>query len=231
MTAHVALKYMPAEVEIIVGSEISMVKPDSSLCGLKRGYKMTLYDLLHGLLMQSGNDAAYTVAVNVARYVSENYEMENKTAVEYFCALMNEQAEYLGLENTSFANPEGWDHESNYSTVNDLAILARCVMNQETIAEIVKTVNYKLILESGEEIEFFNSNFLLHEESRFYHKDAIGLKTGSTSTAGKCLVTVVEIDGKRYMTIVMGCPNEEARYVSSLELIKYVEEYHLKKFS
>ncbi|MBR4278716.1 MAG: D-alanyl-D-alanine carboxypeptidase [Clostridia bacterium] len=231
MTACVALKYMPPEAMITVGGEIGMVKPDSSLCGLRRGYKMTLYDLLHGLLMQSGNDAAYTVAVNVARYASENYEMDNKTAVEYFCALMNEQAEDLGLENTSFANPEGWDNENNYSTVSDLSILARCAANQEMIAKIVKTVNYTVALESGEELEFFNSNFLLHPESRFYHKSVTGLKTGSTNKAGKCLVATLEIDGRRYIAVVMGCPNEESRYISMLEIIKYVEEYHALKFA
>ncbi len=231
MTASVALKYMPPEAMITVGGEIGMVKPDSSLCGLRRGYKMTLYDLLHGLLMQSGNDAAYTVAVNVARYASENYEMDNKTAVEYFCALMNEQAEDLGLENTSFANPEGWDNEKNYSTVSDLSILARYASNQETIAKIVKTVNYTAKLESGEEVEFFNSNFLLHPEGRFYHKSVTGLKTGSTNKAGKCLVATLEIDGMRYIAVVMGCPDEESRYTSMLEIIKYVEEYHSLKFA
>lgn len=231
VTASVALKYMPADTVVAVGSELRLVKSGSSVCGLKKGYKLTLEQLLYGMLMSSGNDAAYTVAVSVARYVSENADMKDKEAVEYFCGLMNSLANEIGAVNSSFANPEGWDDENNYSTVNDLAIIAKHAKSLPLIANISATVKYSTVIASGEEMKFFNSNFLLHKDGDFYSPNVTGLKTGSTKNAGKCLVTTVNIDGYEYIAVVMGCPDEETRYNSMLSLISYIEEYHLLKFA
>lgn len=231
ITASVAVRYMPVETMITVGSELELVKPDSSVCGLRSGYRLTLEQLLYGLLMSSGNDAAYTIAVNVARHQSGNAEMSDSEAVEYFCGLMNELAKEIGATDSSFANPEGWDDENNYSTVQDLAIIARYAKSQALIAKIASTVSYTTPIASGGAMTFNNSNFLLHEEGRFYHPDVTGLKTGSTSGAGKCLVATVNIDGHDYIAIVMGCPNEETRYTSMLSLITYIEEYDNLKFA
>ena len=231
VTASVAIKYMPLDTMITVGSELSLVKPDSSVCGLREGYRLNLKQLLYGLLMSSGNDAAYTIAVNVARYQSGNKEMSDRDAVEYFCGLMNTLASEIGATNSSFSNPEGWDDENNYSTVQDLAVIARYAKNQELIAEISSTVYYTTPIASGGAMTFNNSNFLLHEGGRFYSPYATGLKTGSTSGAGKCLVATVNIDGHDYIAVVLGCPNDEARYSSMLALISYIEEYNTLKFA
>ncbi len=231
ITASVAIRYMPVETMITVGTELELVKPDSSVCGLRSGYRLTLKQLLYGLLMSSGTDAAYTIAVSVARYQSGNAEMGDSEAVEYFCGLMNELAKEIGATDSSFANPEGWDHENNYSTVKDLAIIAQYAKSQELIAKIASTVSYTTPIASGGAMTFNNSNFLLHEGGRFYHPDVTGLKTGSTSGAGKCLVATVNIDGHEYIAVVLGCPNEESRYTSMLTLISYIEEYNGLKFA
>lgn len=231
ITASVAIKYVPLETVITVGSELELVKYDSSVCGLKQGYKLTLEQLLYGLLMSSGNDAAYTVAVNVARYVSKNDGMSDREAVDYFCGLMNELAEEIGAENSSFANPEGWDDENNYSTVSDLIVISKYAIGQDVIAKIVSTVEIAFNTVSGDEMKLRNSNFLLHEQGRFYHPNVTGLKTGSTNNAGKCLVATVNIDGNEYIAVVMGCPDEETRYTSMLSLIRYIEEYNNLKFA
>lgn len=231
ITASVAIKYVPLDTVFTAGSELSLVKYDSSVCGLKQGYQLTLEQLLHGLLMSSGNDAAYTVAVNVARYVSNDEAMSDKDAVDYFCGLMNELATDIGADNSSFANPEGWDDENNYSTVSDLVIISKHATSHELIEKIASTVEYTVNIVSGEEMKFKNSNFLLHEQGRFYHPNVTGLKTGSTNNAGKCLVATVDIDGVEYLAFVMGCPDEETRYNSMLSLIEYIEEYHSLKFA
>jgi methylmalonyl-CoA mutase cobalamin-binding domain/chain len=140
-------------------------------------------------------------------------------------------AKEIGADDSSFANPEGWDDENNYSTVQDLAIIARYAKSQALIAKIASTVSYTTPIASGGAMTFNNSNFLLHEEGRFYHPDVTGLKTGSTSGAGKCLVATVNIDGHNHIAIVMGCPNEETRYTSMLSLITYIEEYDNLKFA
>lgn len=231
VTAAVALKYIPLDTLITVGSELSLVKPDSSVCGLRRGYRLTLEQLLYGLLMSSGNDAAYTIAVSVAREEAKNPEMSDATAVQYFCTLMNTFAIEIGATHSSFSNPEGWDDENNYSTVSDLAVIAKYASEQPVIAEISSTVRFNEAIASGEQMSFFNSNLLLHSDSRFYCPYATGLKTGSTSGAGKCLVTTVNIDGHEYIAIVLGCPDEETRYTSMNTLISYIEEYDSLKFS
>ncbi len=231
ITASVAIKYLPLETVITVGSELALVKYDSSVCGLKRGQQLTLEQLLHGLLMSSGNDAAYTVAVNVARYASQDADMNDNDAVAYFCGLMNDLADEIGATNSSFANPEGWDDENNYSTVSDLVIISKYATSQELIKKIASTVEYTVNIVSGEEMKFRNSNFLLHPDGRFYNPVVTGLKTGSTNNAGKCLVATVNIEGVEYLAIVMGCPDEETRYTSMLSLIKYIEEYNNLKFA
>ncbi len=231
ITASVAIKYVPLDTVFTVDSELSLVKYDSSICGLKRGYQLTLEQLLYGLLMSSGNDAAYTVAVNVARCVSQNDEMSDIDAVAYFCGLMNELALEIGAKNSSFANPEGWDDENNYSTVSDLVFISKYATSQELIKRIASTVEYTVNIVSGEEMSFKNSNFMLHPNSRFYCNYVTGLKTGSTSGAGKCLVATVNIDGNEYLAIVMGCPDEETRYTSMLALIESIKEYNNLKFS
>lgn len=231
ITASVAIKYVPLDTVITVGSELTLVKYDSSVCGLKQGYKLTLEQLLHGLLMSSGNDAAYTVAVNVARYVTEDAEMSDLDAVGYFCGLMNDLAEEIGAKNSSFANPEGWDDENNYSTVSDLVVIAKYAVSQELIKKIASTASCNVKIVSGQEMKFRNSNYMLHSESRFYDPNVTGLKTGSTDNAGKCLVATVNINGNEYIAVVMGCPNEETRYTSMTSLINYIEEYNNLKIA
>ena len=229
ITASVAIKYMPLDSVITVGSELSLVKYDSSVCGLKRGYQLTLEQLLHGLLMSSGNDAAYTVAVNVARYVSDNAEMSDNDAVNYFCGLMNELAAEIGASNSAFANPEGWDDANNYSTVSDLAIISKFATENELIKQIVATPVCTVTIVSGEQMKFRNSNFMLHEDNQFYCPNVTGLKTGSTDNAGKCLVATVDIDGFEYIAVVMGCPDELTRYSAMQSLIEYINQYNLLK--
>ncbi len=231
ITASVAIKYLPLDTVITVGSELTLVKYDSSVCGLKQGYKLTLEQLLYGLLMSSGNDAAYTVAVNVARYVTEDAEMSDMDAVDYFCGLMNGLADEIGAKNSSFANPEGWDDENNYSTVSDLVIISKYATSQELIKKIASTASYTVKIVSGQEMKFRNSNYMLHSESRFYDPNVTGLKTGSTDNAGKCLVATVNIDGNEYIAVVMGCPDEETRYTSMTSLIEYIEEYNNLKIA
>lgn len=231
ITASVAIKYVPLDTVFTVGSEMALVKYDSSVCGLKQGYRLTLEQLLYGLLMSSGNDAAYTVAVNVARYASKDDQMSDNDAVAYFCGLMNDLADEIGAVNSSFANPEGWDDENNYSTVSDLVIISKYATSHELIKKIASTVEYTVNIASGEEMKFRNSNFMLHPENRFYDPLITGLKTGSTNNAGKCLVATVNIDGFEYLAIVMGCPNEETRYSSMATLINYIKEYNNLKFA
>ena len=201
----------PAEV-ITVGSEQELIPPESSVCLIAPGHQLTLRDLIRGMLMRSGNDAAYTVAVSVARAASGNTEMSDKNAVEYFCGLMNKSAKQIGMNNSRFATPDGSDISGQYSTARDLSVLAKYALSFPEIREIVTEYQKYVVFESGENITWTNTNRLLNPDDEFYCKYAIGLKTGSTPDAGCCLIAAFKKNGKTYVSIVTGCNTNSDRY-------------------
>lgn len=224
LTACTALEYVSSDTVFTVGSELNLVKSGSSLCLISQGQSLTLYDLLTGMLMSSGNDAAYTIAVNVARIESGNADLSDTDAVAHFVGLMNDYAQYIGMKNSNFVNPEGWDDENQYTTVEDLAIISTYAIGNEEILEIVSCYSKYVVFESGQSITWNSTNALLNPEGQYYCADAIGLKTGTTANAGKCLIAVFENQGKRYIAISAMCASEEQRFGSVLELYAMVAE-------
>lgn len=222
VTAITALRYASPDTVYTVGTELQLVQPGASICFIAKGHRLTLYHLLMGMLLPSGCDASYTIAVNVARDVAEDPTMSDQAAVEYFCGLMNEVAAELGAVNSHFANPDGWDHEEHYTTVRDMAIFAAHAMENETIREIVSTPEKWVMFASGENITWRNSNALLHAESGYYHPGAVGMKTGTTNAAGNCLLSVVEVDGIQYIAVVSGSPTRSGRYEDTLKLLEQI---------
>lgn len=218
MTACVALKYIPTNTVFTVGSELALVSPYSSMCYIQPGQQFTLYDLLTGMLLSSGNDAAYTIAVNTARIQSENGNMTDYEAVEYFCQLMNEYAAELEMTNSHFATPDGWDHHQQLTTVYDLLKLTKHTMKYKEIREIVSIAEKDVTAVTGETFNWKNSNRLIHEESDYYCPYAVGTKTGSTVNAGNCLISQFYVNATEYIIIVTGCPTDESRFEETLKL-------------
>ena len=223
LTACTALKYVSPDTVFTVGTEQSLVPKGSSLCLIQPGHRLKLCDLLTGMLMCSGNDAAYTVAVNVAKEVSGNANMSNSEAITYFSELMNSYAHSIGAVNSNFTNPDGWDDENQYSTVYDLAIISSHAIRINEIRSIVSSRSKYVVFESGENITWKNTNALLQPESKYYLPQAIGLKTGTTANAGNCLIAVVNIDSVEYIAVVIGCESDSARYKSAHALINMIE--------
>lgn len=222
LTASVALKYCSADEVVTVGTELELVQPESSLCLIKKGHRLTMYDLLTGLLLPSGNDAAYTIAVHVARKVSGIPELHDRAAVRVFCDLMNDFGEEIGLRNTHFVNPEGWDDPRHYTTASDLTKIAKYALSVPVIREIVATRKSDVTFVSGETITWYNGNQLLYPDSDFYCEDAIGMKTGFTDNAGRCLIAAFEKSGKTYIITMLGCNDPEWRYNKVLELYENI---------
>lgn len=221
-TAYTALRYVSPDTVFTVGSEQELVKKGSSLCLIKQGHRLTLYDLLTGMLMASGNDAAYTVAVNVARLVADDPAMTDAQAVEYFCKLMNSTVRGMGATDTHFVNPDGWDDDRQYSTVRDLALITAHALQSEEIGTIVATVQKRVVFASGQIAEWKNTNALLYSDNPYYDPTATGFKTGSTSKAGKCLIATVQRGGSTYIAVVTGCETNDDRYLTMLDLLKKI---------
>ena len=159
---------------------------------LQPGEKVTLETLLYGMLLRSGNDAA----VSVAGYCAGT--------VEEFVARMNEKARELGMEHSSFANPNGLNAEGHYSTAYDMALLARACLENQDLARIVSTKSVTL----GTRI-FTNHNKLL-----WRYEGCVGMKTGFTEKAGRTLVSAAERDGLTLICVTLNDPNDWADHAA-----------------
>jgi len=196
LTASVLLEHMDSEDIVTVGTELELVNPGSSICFISDGNRLTVRDLLTGMLMNSGNDAAYTAAVSAARAANPEADLSDEEAVGVFVGMMNELAARIGMSSSHFTNPDGWDDDAQYVTAADLAKLSEYVLNNPVINEIVSTHQKYVVFESGESITWTNTNSLLDPESEYYCENAIGMKTGTTDNAGCCLAAAFNKDGK-----------------------------------
>lgn len=221
LTASTALNYVDSNEVFIVGSEQELVNPYSSLCLISYGQRISLNVLLHGLLMSSGNDAAYTIAVSTAKSFSGSSDMDDKEAADFFCAMMNNFAAFLGMNNSSFVNPDGWDDDNQYTTVSDLLILAKYVLTVPELREITGISEKTVFFEDGGSADWHNSNRLLYPDSEYFCEYAVGMKTGTTENAGNCLIAAFVKDGRTYIAIAAGCEEDDDRYKAVLELFNY----------
>lgn len=211
LTASTALKYMNSGEVITVGTELELVPKGSSLCLIAKGHRLKLYDLITGMLLSSGNDAAYTVAVSTARKLGGN-DLTDKEAVDFFADLMNNFAREIGMNNSYFVNPDGSDDERQFTTVNDLLLLARYAVTVPEIREIAAIHQKYVVFASGHNITWTNTNKLLDPDSEYYSPNVTGLKTGTADLAGYNLIAVSEKNGKSYIAIAVGCKNDKERY-------------------
>lgn len=181
---------------------------DGSTSFLNAGEELTVKDLTYGMMIASGNDAAMALALYNAR------TMEN------FVRKMNDRAQKLGLENTHFSNPMGFDTETNYSTAQDIALLSMYVLQNEFLTVPANLTRYEFESKSGIFHEFVSTNELLNKELAIPGVTVEGLKTGRTPEAGECLIAVgKDKDGHKILTVVLG---SKARFQDTQKLIEWV---------
>ncbi len=162
---------------------------------LKEGEVLTLQELLYGLMLRSGNDAAVALAIYCGG------------TVEAFAQLMNDKAHRLGMENTHFVNPNGLDAPGHYSTAKDMAILAAYAMENPIFRQTVSTKSVTI----GERV-LQNHNKLLWRVN-----GADGVKTGYTKAAGRILVSSTTRQGRRIIVVTMDAPNDWADHEKLIE--------------
>lgn len=218
MTALVAL-------DAVKNGEISLDQPltlsqaaydsldiDGSSIALKVGESMSLEGLLQGLLIASGNDAAMVIAEGIGGTAEE------------FVMRMNEKAKALGLENTSFVNPHGLHHKDHHTTAKDMAKLARAAMQNPTFQGIVECAHiYLPATNMSDKRYFINTNNLvsLMRYPYYFYDKATGIKTGSTSEAGYCLVSSAEDKGKSVISVVFNAEDIAISHNESKEILQY----------
>lgn len=155
---------------------------------LKNGEILTLRDLLYGLMLVSGNDASYAIG----EYVGNG--------IEHFIDMMNWKARQIGVYDTHFQNTHGLDSEGHYTTAYDLALISSYALKNEIFKEIVSTKDIQISNSDGKIRYFRNKNKLLNTLD-----GAIGVKTGYTGDAGRCLVSAVERNGMQVVCVVLDC--------------------------
>lgn len=183
MTAIIALEQY--DLTQIISIQPQWCGIEGSSMYLKPGEQVSVLDLLYGLLLVSGNDAAVALA---------GLHQDGEAG---FVAAMNQKATELGLSNTHFDNSSGLDGETHYSTAYDLAKLTAYCMNNDTFAEIVQTKSKEI------------AGYMLSNHNRLLEEiDACGVKTGFTKACGRCLISAKEQNGRLLICVTLNAPND-----------------------
>lgn len=193
MTAVVALEYGDLSDRIKVSKEA--INTNGSSIYLEEGEIMTLEDLLYGLMLRSGNDAAKVIAEHIGG------------SEEGFVYLMNETAAFLGMNNSHFMNPHGLDEDNHYSSAYDIAILMQYAMQNEQFQTISETESYH---SDQRTYPWRNKNKLLTEKFTY----TTGGKTGFTEQAGRTLVTTAEKDDKKLIAVTLNASDDWNDHIS-----------------
>ena len=202
MTAIVIIETSQLDKTIEVSKKAA--NTGGSKLGLKTGDKISVLDLLYGLMLCSGNDAAVALAEGVSGSISN------------FSELMNKKAQSLNLTNTNFESPHGLDSDNHYTTAYELSILTDYALKNTTFRNIVSTKSYTINI-NGYPKTLNNTNELLGNLNVVY-----GVKTGFTNGANRCLVTACKRGDLDIICVVLGADTKKFRTQDSIKLIEYV---------
>lgn len=217
-TAYVALQYLQPGTMITCGKETTWIDPASSVAWVTPGDRVSVGLLIQGMMMQSGNDAAYATAVAAGRVLAEDPAYPAKQAVTLFMEEVNRQAQELGLTGTHFATPDGLDRFDHYTTAQDMLAIALLALENPLLRHYCSLSKTSVMYENGETYTYQSTNYLLQPSSQYYCADACGMKTGTTKKAGSCLMSLFH-NGDGYILIgIFGCPKYEDRFADALQL-------------
>ncbi|QXE00312.1 D-alanyl-D-alanine carboxypeptidase family protein [Terribacillus sp. DMT04] len=187
MTAIIAIESGKMDETVTVSK--NAIYTEGSSIYLKEGEEIPLADLVYGLMLRSGNDAAVAIAEHVGG------------SEEGFTHLMNEKAAWLGMQDSHFDNPHGLDTESHHSSAYDMALLTRYAMKNDTFRKVSSTKTYKA---DSKRYAWGNKNKMLTR----YYEHSTGGKTGYTKKAGRTLVSTAEKDGMELVVVTINDPDD-----------------------
>ena len=210
MTLLLALEKGNLDRRVTLPDVTKQVPKDSSLVPVYPGEKMTMRDLLYGLMLRSGNDAANATAVLTAGSISA------------FVKLMNRRAASIGMKNTHFVNPHGYHNAEHYTTAYDLSLLARAVMSQKDALPIVSAASYTMpATRLRDELVITSNSEILLPSSPFYYPGIQGIKSGYTRAAGYCFAGAAVRDGRWLIAVVMNCRTRSMAWADLTHLFDY----------
>ncbi len=219
LTSIVAIESINLDTTFTVGNEINLAEEGSSLAYLVQGEEISLKDLLYGLMLPSGNDAAYTIAVNVARILTGNPILTDNEAVTYFVNLMNEKAQEIGMVDSHFEVPDGYHNKNHYVTAQDMMRLLIYAQRVDILKQVASTQSYSTTALTGQEHTWINTNKLLDQNSSYYYEGVNGFKTGFHDDAGNCLIVTANINSREVFLIIMKSETDDTRYQDATTLL------------
>lgn len=238
LTALIALENGDLSEIVKIGNEAYLCAKDSSLAGIDIGEEISLEDLLYGLMLPSGNDAAYSVAVHIGRRIKNNPDLTIQESLEVFLGEMNSRIKDLGAKNSNFVTPDGYHDDNHYTTAHDMAIITRQAMTHKEFRKIISTKIFtiddwsSLHDPNAEEKEiryWWNSNALIQPKGDFFYPNAIGGKTGYTSKSQHCLVSSASNESLDLIAVVLGA-TKHGKWTDSISLFDYAfDNYELYK--
>lgn len=217
MTALLALEAAQEQGDPLVDITQEMVAVEGSSMGLQAGDSISLTGLAAGMLLASGNDAANAAALYL------------DGSLESFAARMNQRAAALGMEDTHFVTPSGLDGEDaqglgHLSTAYDMALLARAALEDQAFRQLCSSPSLAVeFAEPVKRVTYTNHNKLLTQ-----YQGCVGVKTGFTKEAGRCLVSAAERDGALLIAVTLNAPNDWQDHTALLDYgFSQVEPYQL----
>lgn len=215
LTALVVLDKSSPEEKVKIGDEVYLSTEGEARAGLFQGQVQTVEELLAAMLLQSGNDAARSLAVYIVEKENGGVDMHPEVALAEFALMMNEKAKELGAGHSHFTNPHGLHDSEHYSTAYDIAVMAKKARENAVIQNLVKQESYRTTTHV-----YTNRNKLLDQDSEYYYKYATGMKTGFTNEAGYCLVSSAKKGEKQVIAVVMNS-GKDTVWSDSISLLKF----------
>lgn len=227
-TAYIALQYLPIDMVITVGDELDLVHSDSSVAYFKKGDILSVMDILYGLFLPSGCDAAYILAVYAGRILMDQPEATAAEAAEAFAQEMNRLGQELGMVNTHFVTVDGYHDPEHYISLQAFTIIAQLCLSNENIvkASSTHTKNLRVTNTDGTSRTLYlrSTNKLLNKNSKYYNSNVVGLKTGSHSRAGGNLVAAYKVDGGYILIGLFGYVDWDLRFSDANALFQVYQQ-------
>ena len=225
LTILYAKTLLPDLEEIVQpGNELDLVGENSSVAYIRKKHKLTVEQLIEGMLLPSGNDAAQVLSAAAGRVLKPDAE-DGIEAVSAFLVGLNEYARSIGMTSTVVLTPDGYHREGQYSTLEDMAIVARLAYEDPVIRKYSSLPVDEVKYASGHKTTWKNTNQCIQPDSKYYIPEVNGLKTGAVDKTYNNLIVSCEIDGQSFLFGFFGEENIPNRFKDAQRAVEWTKSY------
>ncbi len=222
LTALLALELLPADLLVTPGEELALKNEQSAIAFVREHHTLSVEMLVEAMLLPSGGDAAYALAA-AGGYALGDEDITAEKAVSLFIEKMNKYAEDIGMCGSNFTSPDGFYDPQNYSTIEDMTLLALEASKNKVIMKYASLPSATVTYASGHTNTWRNTNRMLHEGDEYYSPYVTGLKTG-TLEGNSCLICSFTIEGRDYIAGAFTEKEDHLRYIDMIKIIDFCEK-------